>query len=96
MLAAKRIGGVCKFTEGPVGVDTSSDGRPPGGQPQAHGGRLGGITLIVIADMALPLAAYFVLRSAGLSTVDALLLSGVFPAAGAAMSAIRHRPPPEC
>jgi hypothetical protein len=47
--------------------------------------------MIVIFDVAAPLAAYSLLRSAGLSAVTALLLSGVFPAAGVAIGVIRHR-----
>jgi hypothetical protein len=47
--------------------------------------------MIVIFDVGGPLAAYSLLRSAGVGTVPALLLSGVFPAAGVAIAAIRHR-----
>lgn len=54
-------------------------------------GRIRSIAKIVIVDVAAPLAAYNLLRSAGVTTVTALLLSGVFPAAGVAAGAIRHR-----
>jgi intracellular septation protein A len=47
--------------------------------------------MIVIFDVAAPLAAYSVLRSAGLTAVTALLLSGVFPALGVAIGVIRNR-----
>jgi hypothetical protein len=47
--------------------------------------------MIVIFDVAAPLGAYSLLRSAGLTAVSALLLSGVFPAAGVAIGAVRHR-----
>ena len=47
--------------------------------------------MIVIFDVGGPLAAYSLLRSTGVGTVPALLLSGVFPAAGVAIGAIRHR-----
>jgi intracellular septation protein A len=47
--------------------------------------------MIVIFDVAAPLVAYAVLRSAGLTTVTALLLSGVFPALGVAIAVISHR-----
>lgn len=47
--------------------------------------------MIVIFDIAAPLAAYSVLRSAGLTAVTALLLSGVFPALGVTISAIPNR-----
>jgi hypothetical protein len=42
-------------------------------------GRLRSIAKIVIVDVAAPLIAYSLLRSAGMSTVTALVLSGVFP-----------------
>jgi hypothetical protein len=41
--------------------------------------------------VAVPLAAYNLLRSAGLTAVTALLLSGVFPAVGVTTGAIRNR-----
>jgi hypothetical protein len=47
--------------------------------------------MIVIFDVAAPLAAYNGLRSAGLSAVPALLLSGVFPALGVIIGAARNR-----
>ena len=47
--------------------------------------------MIVIFDVAAPLAAYSLLRSAGLPAVTALLLSGVFPALGVTITAIRSR-----
>ncbi len=47
--------------------------------------------MIAIFDVAAPLAAYSLLRSAGLPTVTALLLSGVFPALGVTITAIRSR-----
>jgi intracellular septation protein A len=54
-------------------------------------GRLRPIAMIVVFDIAAPLAAYGRLRSAGLSTVTALLLSGAFPAAAVAVGVVRHR-----
>ena len=47
--------------------------------------------MIVIFDIAAPLAAYKVLRSAGLPAVPALLLSGVFPALDVTIGAVRNR-----
>ena len=49
------------------------------------------IATIVIVDIAAPLATYSLLRSAGMTTVTALVLSGVFPALSVTVSAIRHR-----
>jgi intracellular septation protein A len=46
---------------------------------------------IAIFDVAGPLVAYSLLRSAGLSTVTALVLSGVFPAIWVLWGIARHR-----
>ncbi len=72
-------------------MDTSSDARQTAGTAAAQDGRLRSITMIVIFYVAGPLVAYKVLRSAGLSAVSALLLSGVFAALGLVIGAIRHR-----
>ncbi len=72
-------------------MDTSGDGRRTAETTAAKGGRLRSITMIVIFDVAAPLAAYNVLRSAGMTAVTALLVSGVFPALGVAIGALRHR-----
>jgi hypothetical protein len=53
--------------------------------------RLRSVLMIAVFDIAGPLAAYSLLRSAGLSTVTALVLSGVFPAAGVIIGIIQHR-----
>ena len=47
--------------------------------------------MIAVFDIGGPLAAYNLLRSAGLSSVTALVLSGIFPAVGLAARAIMHR-----
>ena len=47
--------------------------------------------MIAVFDIAGPLVAYSLLRSAGQSTVTALVLSGAFPALGVAAGLIRHR-----
>ena len=46
---------------------------------------------IVVFDVAGPLVAYSMLRSAGLSAVSALVLSGVLPAVAVLGGLIRHR-----
>jgi hypothetical protein len=69
----------------------SSDASRTAGPTAANGGWLRSITTIVIFDVAAPLAAYNLLRSAGLTAVTALLLSGVFPALGVTLGAIWHR-----
>ena len=49
------------------------------------------LAMIAIFDIAGPLVAYSLLRSAGQSAVTALILSGAFPALGVAAGLIRHR-----
>jgi hypothetical protein len=46
---------------------------------------------IVIFDVLGPLVVYYSSRSAGTSTVAALILSGVLPACGIALRGVRHR-----
>jgi len=72
-------------------VDTSNDARRTAGNSPAKGGRLRSIATIVIFDVAAPLAAYSLLRSAGMTAVTALLLSGVFPALVVTIGAVRNR-----
>ena len=72
-------------------MDTRSDARRTAGTTAAKGGRLRSITMIVVFDVAAPLVAYSLLRSAGTTAVTALLLSGVFPALGVAVGVIQHR-----
>jgi hypothetical protein len=54
-------------------------------------GRLRAIAKIAIFDLGGPLAAYSLLRSAGVSTVTALVLSGVLPGCGVLIDASRRR-----
>ena len=77
--------------ERPFVVNTSRDARQTAGHTPAKGGRVRSIAMIVIFDVAAPVAAYSLLRSAGMTAVTALLLSGVFPALGVTISAIRNR-----
>ena len=53
--------------------------------------RLQSLAMIAVFDIAGPLVAYSLLRSAGLSEVSALILSGAFPALGVAVGLVRHR-----
>jgi hypothetical protein len=53
--------------------------------------RLQGLAIIAVFDIAGPLLAYTVLRSAGLSAVLALVLSGIFPALGVIINLARRR-----
>jgi len=72
-------------------MDSGSDARQTAGTSAAKGGQIRSITMIVIFDVAAPLVAYQWLRSAGLTAVTALLLSGVFPALHVIINVIRHR-----
>ena len=72
-------------------MDASRDAKPTAGTKSEIAGRLRSIAKIVIIDVAAPLIAYSLLRSAGMSTVTALVLSGVFPALGVAIGVIQHR-----
>ncbi len=72
-------------------VDASRDAKPAAGTRPELAGRLRPIAKIVIIDVAAPLIAYSLLRSAGMPAVTALVLSGVFPALGVAAGVIRHR-----
>ena len=72
-------------------MGTSSDDRQAAEATAAKGGWLRSATMIVIFDVAAPLVTYNLLRSAGMTAVAALLLSGVFPAVNVAIGAIQHR-----
>jgi hypothetical protein len=53
--------------------------------------RLQGLAIIAVFDIAGPLLTYILLRSAGLSAVLALVLSGIFPALGVGINLARRR-----
>ncbi|HWG61965.1 MAG TPA: VC0807 family protein [Streptosporangiaceae bacterium] len=72
-------------------MDASRDAERTAETGPATGGRLRTIAKILILDVAAPLATYSLLRSAGVKTVTALVLSGVVPALGVAAGIIRHR-----
>ncbi len=72
-------------------MDTSNDSRQTAGNSAARGGWLRSTAKTLIVYVAIPLAVYSLLRSAGLTAVTALLLSGVFPALGVTIEAIRSR-----
>jgi hypothetical protein len=59
--------------------------------PTRDRSRLWSIAKIVVFDTAGPLVAYTMLRSAGLSSVSALVLSGVLPGVAVLGGLIRHR-----
>jgi len=72
-------------------VDTSRDAERAADTGPAAVGRFRRIAKILIVDVAAPLATYYLLRSAGMTTVTALVLSGVVPAVGVAAGIVRHR-----
>ena len=53
--------------------------------------RFQALAMMAVFDIAGPLVAYSMLRSAGQSEVSALILSGAFPAVGVAVRLVRHR-----
>jgi hypothetical protein len=71
-------------------VDASRDAERTAGSRSVARGRLRTIAKILILDVAAPLATYSLLRSAGMTTVTALVLSGVVPALGVIAGIIRH------
>ena len=72
-------------------MNASGGTSPASTQRPAGDGRWRSLAAIIVLDIAAPLAAYGLLRSAGLSAVSALVLSGIFPAAAVIASAIRKR-----
>jgi hypothetical protein len=58
---------------------------------QHNRNRFQALAMIAVFDIAGPLAAYSLLRSAGQSAVTALVLSGALPAVGVIAGLIRHR-----
>ncbi|HEY1325006.1 MAG TPA: hypothetical protein VGF32_32430 [Streptosporangiaceae bacterium] len=65
-----------------------------GGRPERHPDltpRLRQITMILVFDLGGPLLAYSLLRSAGMSAVASLVISGVLPALGIGISALADR-----
>ncbi|HEY2505700.1 MAG TPA: VC0807 family protein [Streptosporangiaceae bacterium] len=66
---------------------------PPARAPagRADRNRLHSLAILVVFDIAGPLAAYALLRKAGLSAVISLVLSGIFPAFGVGISFVRAR-----
>ncbi|MBV9794301.1 MAG: hypothetical protein JO016_10210 [Actinobacteria bacterium] len=73
----------------PAPTGNSSPAEKPA--PSGRGGQLRSVIKIALLDVAAPLLAYRLFKSAGLSTVSALILSGVFPAIGVIIDVIQHR-----
>lgn len=71
-------------------VDANRDAGRTADHAPAGGSRLQSVSTILIFDIAGPLAVYYALRSAGMTAVTALVLSGVMPAVGVVIGVIRH------
>jgi hypothetical protein len=71
-------------------VDANRDAARSARHMLPSGERLRSIAMIVIFDVAGPLASYSLLRSNGMPAVPALLISGALPAVGVAIGGIRH------
>ena len=74
-----------------VRVDTSTDASGTTGRSVVKDSRLRSISMLLIFDIVGPLVAYSLLRSSGIPAVTALVISGLFPAFGVTIGAIRHR-----
>jgi fructose-specific phosphotransferase system IIC component len=66
---------------------TAGDRPRPPAAPYWTLSRLRQLAMIVVFDLGGPLAAYALLRSAGMSPVAALVTSGILPALGIAIGA---------
>lgn len=64
---------------------------PQATEPAGRRAQLQALIPIAVFDVAGPLAIYYVARAAGLSTVMALVVSGVLPALRVAATVLRHR-----
>ena len=73
------------MSEGPdIAPSPNAATAPAEPAPAPDRGRFLPLAKIAVFDIAAPLLAYSLLRSAGLSTVNALVLSGILPALGMA------------
>jgi len=62
-----------------------------GHRPHPRVSRVRQVAMILVFDLGGPLVAYTLLRSGGMSTVAALIISGIFPALGIAIGALVDR-----
>ena len=62
-----------------------------GHRPHGRVSRVRQVAMILVFDLGGPLVAYTLLRSGGMSTVAALIISGIFPALGIAIGALVDR-----
>jgi hypothetical protein len=64
---------------------------PPPAHPRKQPSRVRQVAMILVFDLGGPLLAYTLLRSDGLSTVTALIISGILPALGIVIGAVVDR-----
>ena len=62
-----------------------------GHRPHGRASRVRQVAMILVFDLGGPLLAYTLLRSGGMSTVAALIISGIFPALGIVIGALVDR-----
>jgi len=62
-----------------------------GHRPHGRASRVRQVAMILVFDLGGPLVAYTLLRSGGMGTVAALIISGTFPALGIAIGALVDR-----
>lgn len=62
-----------------------------GHRPHGRASRVRQVAMILVFDLGGPLVAYTLLRSGGMGTVAALIISGIFPALGIAIGALVDR-----
>jgi len=80
------------MSEGPdIAPSPNAATAPAEPAPAPDRGRFLPLAKIAVFDIAAPLLAYSLLRSAGLSTVNALVLSAILPALGVALGMARDR-----
>lgn len=75
-------------------TDGGTDTSPAPASPALSGrirSQLQSIAMIAVFDIGGPIAAFSLFRSAGQTTISALLLSGTFPALGVAVAVARNR-----
>ena len=62
-----------------------------GHRPHGRASRVRQVAMILVFDLGGPLVAYTLLRSGGMGTVAALIISGIFPALGIVIGALVDR-----
>jgi hypothetical protein len=77
--------------DGRAATDAGSSQVPPAPGPLGSPERLRAVAPVIVFDVVGPLAVYYGARAGGMSTVLALVVSGVLPAARVLATVVRHR-----